>query len=140
MSTDIGQLDWLLDQLLERAAGTTAAVLLSADGLLLGSSSELPTEDAEHLAALASGLHSLARGAGEHFHSGQVLQSVVEMERAYLLVTAAGNGACLAVLAEAEANIGLIAYELNAFVNRVGSTLETSDRQTLGAPESSGAS
>jgi hypothetical protein len=53
---------------------------------------------------------------------------MVEMERSFLVVTAAGSGACLAVLAEAEADLGLLAYEMNLLVKRVGSYLSTQPR------------
>jgi hypothetical protein len=47
------------------------------------------------------------------------------MESAYLFVTAAGQGACLAVLATDSADIGLIAYEMTMLVKRVGQVLST---------------
>ena len=90
-------LDWLLDELVQRVPAARQAVVLSADGLLLGASAELDRSDAEHLCALAAGFSSLARGASRHVDGGPVRQTVVEMEAAYLFVTAAGQGACLAV-------------------------------------------
>ncbi|MEE2046147.1 roadblock/LC7 domain-containing protein, partial [Nocardiopsis tropica] len=102
-------IDWLLDELLDRAVGSRHAIVLSADGLLIGRSHDLVKEDAEHLSAVASAFQSLARGTGRHFGGGEVLQTVVEMESAYLFVTGAGRGACLAVLADESADVGLIA-------------------------------
>lgn len=113
-------LDWLLDDLLGRLPGADRAIVLSADGLLIGRSGSLSRDDAEHLSAVASGLASLARGAGRHFDGGTVRQTVIEMDRAFLIVTAAGAGSCLAVLAEADADLGLLAYEMNLMVKRVG--------------------
>lgn len=65
-----GELDWLLDDLVLRVAEVRHAVVLSNDGLAVGSSTGLRREDAEHLAAVASGFHSLAKGAGRHFGAG----------------------------------------------------------------------
>jgi predicted regulator of Ras-like GTPase activity (Roadblock/LC7/MglB family) len=45
------------------------------------------------------------------------------MESAYLFVTAAGQGACLAVVSDADADIGLVAYEMAMLVIRVGEYL-----------------
>jgi predicted regulator of Ras-like GTPase activity (Roadblock/LC7/MglB family) len=104
-----GSLDWLLDDLLRRLPPAQRAIVLSSDGLLIGRSSNLERDDAEHLSAVASGLQSLARGAGRHFDGGGVRQTLVEMERSFLVVTAAGTGACLAVLAEADVDLGLLA-------------------------------
>lgn len=62
-----GELDWLLDDLVMRVSEVRHAVVLSNDGLAVGASTGLSREDAEHLAAVASGFHSLAKGAGRHF-------------------------------------------------------------------------
>ncbi|WP_435107698.1 roadblock/LC7 domain-containing protein [Nocardiopsis synnemataformans] len=128
-------IDWLLDELLDRAVGSRHAIVLSADGLLIGRSRELVKEDAEHLSAVASAFQSLARGTGRHFGGGEVLQTVVEMESAYLFVTGAGRGACLAVLAEESADVGLIAYEMNVLVEQVGRYLDAAPRREGGSGE-----
>ncbi|GAA0375709.1 MULTISPECIES: roadblock/LC7 domain-containing protein [Micromonospora] len=128
-------LDWLLDDLVERLPAARRAVVLSADGLLLGSSAELDRADAEHLCALASGLASLARGASRHLAGGPVRQTVVEMESAYLFVTAAGQGACLAVACDTDADIGLVAYEMAMLVTRVGENLQAPVRASLGGAD-----
>lgn len=121
-------LGWLLDDLIERVPSALQAVVLSADGLLMGSSRGLRREDAEHLSAMAAGFQSLAKGASRHFGTGPVRQTVVEMESAYLFITAAGRGACLAVLSAADADIGLIAYEMAMLVVRVGQNMTTPTR------------
>ncbi|MDQ1289543.1 MAG: hypothetical protein QG622_3109 [Actinomycetota bacterium] len=128
MTPATGGLDWLLDDLLRRLPSAQRAIVLSFDGLLIGKSASLTRDDAEHLSAVASGLQSLARGAGQHFAGGAVRQTLVEMENSFLVVTAAGAGACLAVLAEAEADLGLLAYEMNLLVKRVGTYLSTQPR------------
>ncbi len=128
-------LDWLLDDLMERVPPARRAVVLSADGLLLGSSAGMDRADAEHLCALASGLSSLARGASRHLAAGQVRQTVVEMESAYLFVTAAGQGACLAVASDTDADIGLVAYEMAMLVTRVGENLGAPSRASVGVAD-----
>jgi predicted regulator of Ras-like GTPase activity (Roadblock/LC7/MglB family) len=94
----------------------------------MGASHGIGREDAEHLSAIASGFQSLARGAGRHFRGGRVRQTIIEMESAFLFVTAAGAGACLAVLADADSDIGLIAYEMAMLVKRVGQNLTSPTR------------
>ena len=56
-------LGWLLDDLTERVEHVRHALVLSNDGLVAGASTGLRREDAEHLAAVSSGLHSLAKGS-----------------------------------------------------------------------------
>ena len=125
-------LDWLLDSLVGRAPGAENAVILSADGLALASSSALRRADAEHLAAMASALHSLARGVGERFGKGALHQSVVELTEGYLVVTEAGVGACLALLTTSDADLGLIAYEMNVIIGQVRDQLSAPPRPASG--------
>ncbi|MFE0450771.1 roadblock/LC7 domain-containing protein [Streptomyces sp. NPDC058914] len=121
-------LGWLLDDLTERVDHVRHALVLSNDGLVAGASTGLRREDAEHLAAVSSGLHSLAKGSGRHFGAGQVRQTMVEFDDAILFVTAAGTGSCLCVLSGAEADMGQIAYEMALLVNRVGEHLAVDPR------------
>lgn len=121
-------LNWLLDDLVGRVVGAQHAVVLSADGLLIGKSARLSKDDSDQLSAMASAFQSLARGTGRHFGGGNVRQTIVEMEHAFLFVMAAGRGACLAVLAEETADMGMIAYEMNLLVKRVGAYLSSAPR------------
>ncbi|OKK05551.1 dynein regulation protein LC7 [Streptomyces sp. CB02400] len=123
-----GELDWLLDDMVLRVGDVRHAVVLSNDGLAVGASGGLGREDAEHLAAVASGFHSLAKGAGRHFGAGGVRQTMVEMDDGFLFVAAAGDGTCLALLTAVTADIGLVAYEMARLVKRVGEHLHTPPR------------
>jgi uncharacterized protein len=125
------ELNWLLDTLVNGVPQVRQAVVLSSDGLLVGSSSGMSREDAEHLSAVAASFQSLARTAGRQFGGGAVRQTIIEMEQAFLFVTAAGHGACMAVLASADADVGLIAYEMAMLVRRVGQHLATVPRSAV---------
>ncbi|MEX3104044.1 roadblock/LC7 domain-containing protein [Streptomyces sp. V2] len=127
-------LDWLLDDLTERVEHVRHALVLTTDGLVAGASTGLRREDAEHLAAVSSGLHSLAKGSGRHFGAGQVRQTMVEFDDALLFVTAAGTGSCLCVLTAAEADMGQVAYEMTLLVSRVGEHLTMDVRQPERTP------
>ncbi|WP_256106383.1 roadblock/LC7 domain-containing protein [Streptomyces sp. ODS05-4] len=123
------RLDWLLDDLTQRVEQIRHALVLSSDGLVTGASTALARADAEHLAAVSSGLHSLARGAGRHFQAGRARQTMVEFDDAMLFVTAAGEGSCLCVLSDADADVGQVAYEMTLMVNRVGEHLAVDTRR-----------
>ncbi|MPY58868.1 roadblock/LC7 domain-containing protein, partial [Streptomyces spongiae] len=129
-----GELDWLLDDLVLHVGDVRHAVVLSNDGLAVGASTGLEREDAEHLAAVASGFHSLAKGAGRHFGVGGVRQTLVEMDDGFLFVVAAGDGSCLAVLTAVTADIGLVAFEMARLVKRVGEHLHTPLRAAASPP------
>jgi predicted regulator of Ras-like GTPase activity (Roadblock/LC7/MglB family) len=124
------ELNWLLNELVGRVHHVRQAVVLSRDGLVVGASQGMSREDAEHLSALAAGVQSLARGAGRHFVGGDVRQTIIEMESVFLFVTAAGQGTCLALLSSADADAGLIAYEMATLVKRVGLHLSANPRST----------
>lgn len=126
-------LSWLLDDLVHRLPHAEHAVVLSADGLLMASSEAMAQDDGEHLAAVAAGIQSLAKGAGTRFGGGPVRQSIIEMQSAFLLVTVAYQGACLAVLAGEEADVGLIAYEMAMLVTSMGHHLTTPSRSEAAA-------
>ncbi|WP_062997031.1 roadblock/LC7 domain-containing protein [Nocardia mikamii] len=128
-------LDWILDKLVSRVSGAEGAVVLSADGLPMAGSG-LGRDNVEHLAAIASALHSLARGVGSHFGKGELHQTVIELELGFLVVTEAGNGACLALLADIESDLGLIAYEMNVIIGQVREHLSTVARvpETVAPP------
>lgn len=113
-------LDWLLDDFVERVPAAQRAIVLSVDGLLMGGSRGMEQADAEHMAAVAAGFASLSRSAGRHFQAGPVRQTIIEMEEAFLLVTSAGQGSCLAVLSDAASDIGMVAYEMALLVERIG--------------------
>ncbi|MFD7921016.1 roadblock/LC7 domain-containing protein [Streptomyces sp. NPDC059740] len=136
---DNSALDWLLADLTKRVDRVRHALVLSNDGLVTGASDALRREDAEHLAAVASGLHSLAKGAGRHFRAGGVRQTMIEYDAGLLFVTAAGNGSCLCVLAGPEADVGQVAYEMTLLVSRVGDHLGVAARQ-LGSNPPAGTS
>lgn len=130
-SNSTSDLNWLLDDMVDRVVGAQHAVVLSADGLLMGKSSALPKDDSDQLSAMASSLQSLAKGVSRHFQRGPVLQTLIEMTEGYLFVSAAGTGACLAVLAEESVDVEMIAYEMNRLVKRVGDFMSAAPRNEV---------
>ncbi|RNL83973.1 roadblock/LC7 domain-containing protein [Halostreptopolyspora alba] len=136
MSTPPDQLTWLLDGLVEQVPGIRNAIVLSSDGMLVGSSTGMGRDDAEHLSAISSSFQSLARGASHYFDEGGVRQTIVEMDTSFLFVIGAGAGSCLAVLADSGADIGVIAYEMARLVKRMGEHLSVGARPPVGhSPE-----
>lgn len=122
---------WLVTNFVERVPGVAHAVVVSTDGLLLTSSTGLPRDRADQLAAVASGLVSLTAGAARCFDAGTVVQTVVEMEHGFLLLMSISDGSCLAVLASPNCDIGLIGYEMTLLVDRAGQLLTPELRAQL---------
>lgn len=126
------QLDWLVSNFVVEVPGVAHAVLVSADGLLMAASAQLPLDRAEQLSAVTAGLASLSVGVSTLFEGGSVLQSVVEMERGYLLLMAVGDGSYLAVLTNSSCDIGQVGYEMALLVDRVGVSVQAAPRIPVG--------
>ncbi|MER7366130.1 roadblock/LC7 domain-containing protein [Nonomuraea wenchangensis] len=124
-------LDWLLDGLVDRVAGTRHAIVLSDDGLVISRSRSIQRADAERLAAIATGQQSLARGVGQLFSGGPVHQVIIEMAELWLFITAAGRGTHLAVVASQEVDAELMSVAMHTLIQQVGQKLGTDAR----APE-----
>ena len=123
-------LGWLMSEFTKDIVGAAHAVLVSTDGLVTAADTGLPSDRADQLAAIASGLASLASGTAELFAAGRVVQSVIEMEDGFLLLMSVGDGSNLAVLAATGCDIGLIGYEMTLLVDRVGKMVDTPVRQS----------
>ena len=129
---DERDLDWVVSKFVDEVPDTAHAILVSADGLLMAASASIPDDRAEQVAAVSSGLASLAVGAARLFEGGAVLQTVVEMEHGFLLLMSVGDGSHLAVLTQDSADIGQVGYEMALLVDRVGRMIQARARVPLG--------
>ena len=129
---DDRDLDWVMSRFVEEVPDAAHAILVSADGLLMASSTSIPGERAEQVAAVSSGLASLAVGAARLFEGGSVMQTIVEMEMGFLMLMSVGDGSNLTVLTTEEADIGQVGYEMALLVDRVGRTVEAQARVRTG--------
>lgn len=127
-STAPHDLSWLMQDLVDRVDDVQHAVVLSADGLRLASSHGIGRDDAEHLSAVASGMQSLARSVGKRFPVGVIQQTVIQYDKGFVFVMAAGHGACLTVLAAPDADAGLVAYEMAMLITRAEEHLAAQPR------------
>ncbi|MFJ9739001.1 roadblock/LC7 domain-containing protein [Streptomyces sp. NPDC101166] len=126
------KLDQLLTGLVEKVADVNQAVVLSEDGLVVSKSLGFMREDAERLAATASGLMSLSKGVSMDFRGGPVRQALIEMANSYLILTSAGPGTHLVVLAGSHADVGVVAYQMNMLVKKIGEHLSAAPRTGVG--------
>jgi uncharacterized protein len=124
-------MSWLLNSLVERVPGIAHSVAISADGMLLASSRDLPGGRAEQLAAIGAGVVSLTLGTARHFDGGAVLQTIVEMDSGYLFLMLISDGSSLAALVSRECDVGQVGYEMTLLVERVGAALVPMPRQAL---------
>jgi predicted regulator of Ras-like GTPase activity (Roadblock/LC7/MglB family) len=128
-------LAWLLRGLVEHVPHTRSAVLLSADGLT-SAAHGLGPDNADQLSAIASGMFSIARSAAVRFGgSDGVRQVVAELDDTLLFVSSAGFGSVLTVLADREADAGVLGYEMAQLVKSVRPFLAMPARQTGATPQ-----
>ncbi|MGW2821855.1 roadblock/LC7 domain-containing protein [Streptomyces sp. NPDC001443] len=124
------KLTWLIEGLLERTPGARHALVLSRDGLKLCHTQELTVDQADHLAAIASGLQALSHGASVEFGdgSGGVRSSMTEFYGGTLFIVEAGEGAHLAVVTTEDADAGLIGHNMSELVEQLGEHLTAPPR------------
>ena len=116
-------LDWLVTDFTARVVDVAHAVVVSADGVPLALSEDIPAGLAEQLAAITAGLVSLMHGAARIFEAGQPTQALVEMDAGLMLIKAISDGSSLAVLAAPECDTELVSYEMTRMVEAVGEVL-----------------
>jgi predicted regulator of Ras-like GTPase activity (Roadblock/LC7/MglB family) len=123
LDRQIDDFHWLLENFVHQTAGAEEAVAVSSDGFLLGASAGPDRPNIEQLAAVSAGLASLTRGAADCFEYGTVELVMVRMSRGFLFLSRISDGSCLAVLADASAEVASVAYEMTLLVERVGAIL-----------------
>jgi hypothetical protein len=131
MSTAAINVNWLVTNFVERVPGVSEAVVVSSDGLPIAMSGGLDRDAADRFAAVASGLIGLAYGAAGRFGGGRVNEVIIEMEHAFLFVTGVSDGSCLAIVADAECDVGLVGYEMAVLVEKTGQFLTPQLRAEL---------
>jgi predicted regulator of Ras-like GTPase activity (Roadblock/LC7/MglB family) len=123
LSPEAQTFNWLLDSFTTGTAGVQEAIAVSTDGLLMAMSNIADRANAERLAAVVSGMTSLAGGAANWYSLGGLNRVVIDMTGGYLLVTAISNGSVLGVIADRSASLGTVAYEMTLFASRAGGAL-----------------
>jgi len=125
-------LNWLVTAFADRVPSVAHALVVSSDGLPLAFSQGLPPDRVDQLAAVTSGLSSLVEGASRIFEGGPVSQTVVEMRQGLLIVMSIPGGSSLTVLARADCDMGLVAYEMALLADRTWRALTPAGRDAGG--------
>ncbi|MGV2917201.1 roadblock/LC7 domain-containing protein [Streptomyces alfalfae] len=127
-------IDWLLQNFVNKTRGVRSTLVTSSDGMLI---SQVNLGDqaaglADVLSALASGVHSLAKGASKRLGSdGVVDQALIQMNDTNLIVMQAGPGALLTVVSKPGADISQIHYEMALLAKQVPQSLSVPARQRI---------
>ncbi len=128
-STTEQTLEWLLESLRHRTPGVRHILVLSKDGLKMCFTSGLTVDKADHLSAIAAGIQSLSLSASAEF--GDRLgpgQAMVEFAGGLLLIIRAGAGAHQAVVADEDADVGVVGHNMTERVEQIGGFLTAAPR------------
>ena len=123
LSAEAQNFNWLLGKFAAETAGVLEAIAVSSDGLLMAMSAGQERAGADRLAAITSGITSLAGGAARAYQLGALNKVIVDMAHGYLLVSSISSGSVLGVIAAKTANLGNIANEMTLFATRAGAAL-----------------
>lgn len=114
---------WMVTRFASDTAGVVDAIAVSSDGLLIAVSRPEDWASSERLAAIVSGLTSLAAGAAGQYGLGSLRQVIIAMEDGYLLVSPIGSGCVLGVVTAKDAELSHVGFEMSLFGNRVRAAL-----------------
>ncbi|MEV1053400.1 roadblock/LC7 domain-containing protein [Streptomyces sp. NPDC059017] len=142
--TRLPDLGWMLRPLTD-VPGVRHAVVVSEDGLRLGHASAgdltgpvalLGVPEAESLAAACAAMTMTGRSTAALLFGGGagVRQLMLESEHGFVLFTHAGAGAHLAVATGTDADVGLVAQQMQVLVARIGTHLSTGPRDPADPP------
>ncbi|MEM1331921.1 MAG: roadblock/LC7 domain-containing protein [Actinomycetota bacterium] len=122
-TTDAQSLGFVLDRFVEGTVGVDFAQTVSADGMHLAASSGFDRPRHDTFAAIASGLASLTDSSVELFGIGQVTRQIIEATDGWILISRISNTAAIGVVAERNADLGLIGYEMTRLAKQLGPML-----------------
>ena len=123
LSEQANNVNWLMASFVRSTPGVEQAVAVSSDGLLIALSSQLERASADKMAAIITGMRALAHGAANELTKGQVMQVLVEMQSAYLFISAISGGSTIGVVSARDCDLGLVGFEITLLVERVGAQL-----------------
>jgi predicted regulator of Ras-like GTPase activity (Roadblock/LC7/MglB family) len=122
---------WLIRQFADDVPGVTHALLVSLDGLQLAASRQVPRDLGDQLAALTSGLLSMADRSASLLDLGASEYLTVRLPRGHLLFMRVGESAGLAVAAAAGCDLRVVSYRMTQFVGAVWHVLTPQVRTDL---------
>jgi len=122
-------LSWILSDFAGRIPEVTQAIAVSVDGLALAYTG-VERDDADRLAAIASGVVNLLSAAAQLTDTDPVEHSLTAMEGGYMFSMAISSGASLLVMTTRDADIGEVSYMMSELINQVGDSLSPQVRSS----------
>ncbi|MFD8882129.1 roadblock/LC7 domain-containing protein [Streptomyces erythrochromogenes] len=124
--------NWILNDLVNFPE-TRHAVVLSADGLTVGSSTDVDRELADTVSAIASGMQSLSQRGAKFVQDEPTSweQTMVSFTGGFLFLLTAAEGAYLVVSAGSDVDIEALSYRMRKTIDSLGPALRVAPRHNL---------
>lgn len=113
----------ILSDFNQAVAGAGQTIAVATDGLLIVASDTTDREYADRLAAVVSGLRSLAEGGAHLLGNQGVRQVIVEFHHGHLLVASVSGRFDIGVRVAGDCDLGVVGYELALLVERLDHVL-----------------
>ena len=111
-----------LNQLMQEDADIQAAALVSLDGFTMASA--LPASmQPDRVGAMSAAILGLGERAATELGRGHLSQVFIEGDNGYVLLMAAGDRAVLTVMADSNAKLGLVIYDMRAAAANIAEVL-----------------
>ncbi|MCE5191026.1 MAG: roadblock/LC7 domain-containing protein [Actinomycetia bacterium] len=99
-----------------------AAALVSLDGFTMASALP-PGMQADRVGAMSAAILGLGERAAAELGRGHLSQVFIEGDTGYVLLMAAGGRAVLTVMADANAKLGLVIYDMRSAASSIAEIL-----------------
>lgn len=111
-----------LNRLMEDSRDILAAALVSLDGFTMASALPVGMQE-DRVGAMSAAILGLGERAAAELGRGQLSQVFIEGESGYVMLIAAGQRAVLTCLADKEAKLGLVLYDMRAAAGQISEIL-----------------
>lgn len=127
ISAQLPDPSWVLDPITE--IGVRHALILSADGIVIGASGSLGRDDSERIAAMVSALHGAARAAGvvslQAPEDTPISTITIQLDASgtLMVMPAGGANAFIAASFSTDVPMNIVAHTLARQAKNLGETL-----------------
>jgi predicted regulator of Ras-like GTPase activity (Roadblock/LC7/MglB family) len=111
-----------LNHLMEDSQDILAAALVSLDGFTMASALPEGMQE-DRVGAMSAAILGLGERAAAELGRGQLSQVFIEGDSGYVMLIAAGQRAVLTCLADKEAKLGLVLYDMRAAAGNIAEIL-----------------
>jgi predicted regulator of Ras-like GTPase activity (Roadblock/LC7/MglB family) len=112
-----------LNALMEESQEVQAAALVSLDGFTMASALPEGMQE-DRVGAMSAAILGLGERAAAELGKGRLSQVFIEGDEGYVLLIAAGDRAVLTCLADADAKLGLVLYDMRGAAETIADILD----------------